>query len=137
MPVACVDLLVADADGRVLLLLRRNHPARGQWWFPGGRVFHLETRQQAVRRTLQEECGLQASRAEDLGTFDVILEHPEHGAPHHGITTLFALRIDGAPSITVDAQSSAHAWRSLEGWRQEPLHEFVRMGLSLLPEKLR
>ncbi len=134
MPLACVDLLVVDEGGRVLLLMRTNQPARGQWWFPGGRVFHLETRLQAALRKLREECGICATRADELGTYDVILENPEHGVPHHGITTLFVIRVDAAASVTLDAQSAAHEWRTLDRWRQEPLHEFVRMGLSLLEE---
>jgi colanic acid biosynthesis protein WcaH len=137
MPLACVDLIVIDKDDRVLLLMRKNYPARGQWWFPGGRVLHLETRQQAALRKLREECGIQVSRADELGTYDVILENPESGVPHHGITTLFVIRVDGAAPVTLDAQSTAHEWRTVDGWRQEPLHEFVRMGLSLFEETLR
>ncbi len=54
MPLACVDLIVVDTDRRVLLLLRKNDPARGHWWFPGGRVLYLETRQQAALRKLRD-----------------------------------------------------------------------------------
>ncbi len=38
MPISCVDLLVMDEFGRILLLRRKNEPAAGQWWFLGGRV---------------------------------------------------------------------------------------------------
>ncbi len=137
MPVACVDLIVVDRDGKVLLLLRRNHPARGQWWFPGGRVFYLETRRQAALRKLREECGIQAGDADELGTFDVMLDDSEQGFRHHGITTAFAVRVDRAVPIRLDAQSAAHDWRSPDRWRQEALHEFVLTGLSLAEARLR
>jgi ADP-ribose pyrophosphatase YjhB (NUDIX family) len=134
MPVACVDVLVVDGAGRVLLLRRRNHPALGQWWFPGGRVLHLETRRQAALRKLHEECGIQAASAKEVGTYDVILEDPERGVPHHGITTVYVVRVDSAAPINLDGQSAACAWRSPEAWRREPLHEFVRMGLTHLEQ---
>ena len=31
MPISCVDLLVVDEAGKILLLLRKNEPAAGQW----------------------------------------------------------------------------------------------------------
>jgi colanic acid biosynthesis protein WcaH len=33
-----IDLIVRDADGRVLLGLRNNRPARDWWFVPGGIV---------------------------------------------------------------------------------------------------
>jgi hypothetical protein len=37
LPVVSVEGMIVR-DGRVLLLRRRFSPARGEWWFPGGRV---------------------------------------------------------------------------------------------------
>jgi colanic acid biosynthesis protein WcaH len=136
MPVACVDLIVVEPGGRVLLLLRQNDPARGQWWFPGGRVLHCETRHQAALRKLQEECGIPALSVEELGTHDVILDCPGRGFQHHGITTVFLVRVDGAAAVALDAQSTAHAWRTPAEWRGMALHAFVAMGLARLDERL-
>jgi colanic acid biosynthesis protein WcaH len=132
MPVACVDLIVVAPGGRVLLLLRQNDPASGQWWFPGGRVLHGETRYRAALRKLQQECGIPALSVEELGTHDVILDCPAKGFQHHGITTVFLVRVDGATAVALDAQSAAHAWRTPEEWRRLPLHAFVASGLARL-----
>ena len=64
MPIACVDVVAHDGDGRVLLLCRAEEPAKGQWWFPGGRVHHMETRADAAARKLKEECSLAAIAVE-------------------------------------------------------------------------
>ncbi len=81
MPICCVDIGPLDTAGRVLLLRRREEPARGAWWFPGGRVLRGETRLQAARRKLAEECGFSPLDAEahpmtprltELGGFDVL-----------------------------------------------------------------
>jgi ADP-ribose pyrophosphatase YjhB (NUDIX family) len=137
MPLACVDLIVIDRGSRVLLLLRRNHPAFGEWWFPGGRVLYLETRRQAALRKLREECGIHAISADEIGTYDVMLDVREKGFTSHGVTTLFVMRADVTAGTTLDAHGAACAWRTPERWRQEPLHDFVRAGLSLLEARLR
>jgi colanic acid biosynthesis protein WcaH len=136
MPLACVDLVVVDRSGKVLLLLRKNDPAREQWWFPGGRVLHLEARRQAALRKLREECGIPAISAEELGTYDVILDHPEKDYQLHGVTTLFLVRVDGSAPIALDPQSATHKWRSPTEWRQVRLHEFVLTGLARAAERL-
>jgi 8-oxo-dGTP diphosphatase len=51
-----------DADGHVLIAQRPTgkHMA-GRWEFPGGKVAAGETEQQALRRELAEELGVQVS----------------------------------------------------------------------------
>ncbi len=137
MPIPCVDLLVSNAEGRVLLLKRKNAPAQGEWWFPGGRVHFGETRAVAAVRKLKEECGLEPASIHELGTFDVILEMGPGYPPRHGITTLFHVRVDRAGSIKLDTQSTGAAWRGPDEWRTESLHPFVARGLSMaIPDAL-
>ncbi|HEV8573989.1 MAG TPA: NUDIX domain-containing protein [Dehalococcoidia bacterium] len=125
LPIACVDLLVQDECGRVLLLKRANEPARGQWWFPGGRINFGETRVEAAKRKLVEECGIEAERVTELGTHDVILEMAPPDRLRHGVTTLFHLEIRDAGRITMDPQSVAADWRRPAEWQHERLHPFV------------
>jgi 8-oxo-dGTP diphosphatase len=56
--VRCVGGLAYDADGRLLLVRRRNDPGRGLWSVPGGRVEPGETDAEAVVREMAEETGL-------------------------------------------------------------------------------
>lgn len=131
MPIPCVDLLVTDDSGRVLLVKRINEPSKGQWWFPGGRVFFGETRDEAARRKLFEECGLVAVSVQELGTFDLLLPTGVNGQISHGITTLFAITVGNGNHVTMDDQSSHAEWRTPEDWRSETLHDFVRTHLIL------
>ena len=57
-PELCVGAVVADADGRLLLIERGRGPAIGQWSVPGGRVEPGETMTDAVVREVAEETGL-------------------------------------------------------------------------------
>ena len=72
MPIPCVDLLVVNEAGKVLLLLRKNEPAAGQWWFPGGRILFGELRCESAKRKLEEECALFSTQIQEIGTFDLI-----------------------------------------------------------------
>ena len=56
--VPCVGGLTYDADGRLLLVRRRNDPGRGLWSVPGGRVEPGESDSEAVVREMAEETGL-------------------------------------------------------------------------------
>jgi mutator protein MutT len=40
-------------------LKRNNQPVKGEWWFPGGRIRKGESPQQALRREIKEETGLE------------------------------------------------------------------------------
>jgi len=57
MPIICVDLLIIF-NNKCLLLKRDNEPAKGQYWFPGGRIFKLETLKDATIRKAKEETNL-------------------------------------------------------------------------------
>jgi colanic acid biosynthesis protein WcaH len=126
MPIPCVDIAVQDSRGRVLLVRRRNEPARGLWWFPGGRVHHGEQRCQAARRKLQEECGLEPNSLDEIGTYDAILPADTMASvAHHAITTLFRARVTGE-DVVLDDQSAAACWLTPDAWMEGGLHPLVK-----------
>ena len=90
MPIACVDLLISDPDGKILLAKRANEPAAGQWWFPGGRVLYGERRKDAAARMLREETGLSGAGPIEVLTADVIFSEEVDGARHRASSFLSA-----------------------------------------------
>lgn len=132
MPIPCVDLLVVNTDGHVLLVKRANEPARGKWWFPGGRVYLGETRQNAAIRKLREECQLAThTEPKELTTQDLIF-HQSDGSVIHSISTVFEVSVASGAEVTLDAQSSAYKWETAAYWKKQvTLDEFITQTLAL------
>lgn len=123
-PRVCVDILLTDPAGRVLLLKRTNQPAIGQWWFPGGRVHIGETRHQAAHRKLKEECALPVGELTELGSFDLFFEIDQY--TYHDVTILFRRRIPAGTRIVLDSQASAMDWVHPGQCQDLGLHPYVR-----------
>jgi len=132
LPISCVDLLVTNEAGEVLLVRRANEPASGEWWLPGGRVHFAELREAAARRKLVEECGLHADSLTELKTFDVILPRKSQSGLSHAITTVFAVQVSTGSIVRLDPQSAQSRWKTAAAWRSETLQPFVANCLALL-----
>ncbi len=74
-PVVAVGALVID-DGRLLMVKRDREPGRGLWTVPGGHVELGEYLEQALRREVMEETGLEVEVGGLAGIFEVV------GDPH-------------------------------------------------------
>ncbi len=75
VPIVSVDLVVQSVDG-VVLGMRENAPAKGEWFVPGGRVHKHEQLTEAVHRIAREELGVDVEITERLGAY----EHLYHTA---------------------------------------------------------
>jgi ADP-ribose pyrophosphatase YjhB (NUDIX family) len=111
-----------DEEDRVLLLKRKNEPAKGKWWFPGGRVYRGETRKEAAQRKLREECSLAGEAFEELFTADCLLHFT--GGSSHAVTTFYKARIRNG-RVTLDHQSADYSWKTWNDWRAVLIHEEV------------
>lgn len=69
VPIVSVDLVIKYKDG-VLLGLRENKPAKGEWFVPGGTVFKNERLTEAVHRVAETEVGCDVEIQEQLGVFE-------------------------------------------------------------------
>lgn len=135
MPIPCVDLIVSNSAREILLVRRTNEPARGEWWFPGGRIHFGERREDAARRQLLKECGLHGADVEELWTVDVILPLDSTDRVSHGITTLYAVTAKAPTDVTLDDQASEFAWRHVADWQEKSLHPIVRQALLNFQER--
>jgi len=93
VPVPCVDAVIVNRN-RFLLGKRINKPAKGQWWFIGGRIFKEELLQQAVARHIKEETGIAKIRIKRfLTTKETIFKNSAQGPRSHTVNSVFLVEV--------------------------------------------
>ncbi len=95
-PLLAVDAIVRVGDE--IVLVRRRNPPEG-WAIPGGFVEYGETVEQAVRREIREETGLEL----DALTQWRVFSDPDRDPRRHVVSLCFAARSDGSPRAGSDA----------------------------------
>jgi ADP-ribose pyrophosphatase YjhB (NUDIX family) len=61
-------------ENKILLLKRLNYPAKGEWWFPGGRVLKNEKISDSIIRKVKEETNLNVEIISQIGVYETIFE---------------------------------------------------------------
>jgi ADP-ribose pyrophosphatase YjhB (NUDIX family) len=70
MPIPCIDIILQNPSGEILLGWRRILPYRNVWALPGGRLLRGEDLQTAARRILSE-YSLSANHLYFVGVFPI------------------------------------------------------------------
>ncbi|WP_042882691.1 GDP-mannose mannosyl hydrolase [Cupriavidus necator] len=114
-PLVAIDLVVAEPGGRILLGRRRNRPAQGNWFVPGGRVRKDERLDDAFRRVAADELGLDLRRREArmLGVYEHFYPDNFTGAPDigtHYVVLAYAVRVAGMELAAPADQHSEYRW---------------------------
>ena len=109
-PVEVAAVSVALRQGARLLLVRRGRPPlAGSWAFTGGRVEAGESDEEAARRELAEETGLEAAGLTPLKVY--LIDSYRYEAPVRYRLTVFWGEGSGSPEAADDADAAG--WFSL------------------------
>ncbi|WOD18540.1 GDP-mannose mannosyl hydrolase [Paraburkholderia kirstenboschensis] len=115
-PLVAIDLIVSDAEGRILIGHRRNRPARGTWFVPGGRILKDEKLDAAFARIVDAELGI-AKLSRSSARFEGVFEHhyndnfaAEPGVSTHYIVLAYALSLGNTQQIGRPDQHSDYLW---------------------------
>jgi 8-oxo-dGTP diphosphatase len=87
-PLVGVGAVIWDGS-RVLLERRGRPPAEGAWSLPGGLMEVGETAEEAVRREVGEECGIEVTVGPLLGLFEPIHRDPDGRVRYHFVVLDF------------------------------------------------
>jgi colanic acid biosynthesis protein WcaH len=116
-PLVSIDIVIRDAEGRTLVGLRLNEPAKGTYFVPGGVIRKNESIRRAFKRILKTETGIDASfdEARLIGAFDHF--YPTNRFGHSGYGTHYValaheLVLRARPTIMIDSQHSETKWMS-------------------------
>ncbi|PTQ89767.1 GDP-mannose mannosyl hydrolase [Agitococcus lubricus] len=116
-PLVSIDLVVKDAEGKILLGYRKNSPAKGYWFVPGGRICKNETLDQAFARITLTELGIALKRetAILLGLYDHIYTDNfanVEGIGTHYVVMAYAVELSTAALSLPKEQHSDYTWMS-------------------------
>ena len=111
-PLLTTDCVVFDAYGRVLLIRRGHPPFEGRYALPGGFVEIGETVEDACRRELKEETGI------DVGVLTLVgvYSDPKRDPRGHTCSVAYRASVDNAEPRPGDDAAAAE-W--VEDWRRE------------------
>ncbi|WP_193175600.1 NUDIX hydrolase [Oricola nitratireducens] len=111
-PLIAVSVAARNPEtGEFLLVLRGRPPAKDLWAFPGGRLDFGETLEQAVRRELFEETGLEARDVCFHTLLEIIGNDSGDEPPHHFVLAVHRATVSGDPDAGDDAAEAG--WFSL------------------------
>lgn len=117
-----VSMILRDPEGRVLFVRHSYGPPN--WSLPGGGIGHAEVPEDAARREMREELGLDLAELEVLGTIGEAIS----GAPHTAF--VFGASIERLP--TPDGREIVDVCFAFPDAPPRPLSRFAWQRLALL-----
>jgi colanic acid biosynthesis protein WcaH len=114
LPIVSVDAVIV-IDKSLLLLKRNNQPAKGLWWFPGGRIHKGESLEQTLRREVKEETGLELKNYKLINVYSRVF--PER----HDITIAYLCKCEKGKIRLNDEHSEYELFREIP----DDLHPYL------------
>ena len=127
IPTICVDLIVLNEEDNFLLVRRNESPAKGDWWFPGGRIFKNETISNTVKRKGIEEIGLQLEINKIISVEESIFN--DENPNIHTVNLVVSTKVLSKTEIILDNSSSEYRWFSKI---DNSLHKCIKRPLEKL-----
>jgi len=117
VPLVCIDFVILNSEDEILVGKRKNKPARGIFFAPGGRIRKNELHPDAIKRLSVAELGIELSldKLLFLGHYDHIYASENFfgatGIGTHCFTCVYVLRLKTTPDLT--QQHSDCRWVSI------------------------
>jgi ADP-ribose pyrophosphatase YjhB (NUDIX family) len=134
-PIVGIGIVVIK-DDTVLLVRRGKPPNVGSWTLPGGAQEVGETTEQAARRELQEETGLETGDMYFVATVDNIRRDESGRIRFHYTIIDFATRwVSGDPVAATDVTEAA--WAPLDALDEYGLWSEAHRVIAIARELVR
>jgi colanic acid biosynthesis protein WcaH len=122
MPIPSIEAVIINSKNNLLVLKRNNPPAKGEWWFPGGRVRRGETFFQTLTRKVKEETGLEVKVLGFIGVYERIFRE------RHDIPIVFLCRCEDE-NVILNSEHSEYKFLSANKACAE-LHQMLKQVLA-------
>jgi colanic acid biosynthesis protein WcaH len=100
MPIVSVEAVIVMGNA-LLFLKRKNQPAKGQWWFPGGRIHKGESFEETLYREVKEETNLEISSCKFINVYSRVFSE------RHDITIAYICKCKEG-TIKLDSEHSEY-----------------------------
>ncbi len=128
-PLVGVGALIFTRSGRrgpILLVERAGEPLKGYWSLPGGLVETGELLEDAVRREILEETGLEVATVRRFDIFERIMRDQHGQAEYHYLLVDYVCKVVGGKLRAADdvsrvewvRRSDLHQYQITEGTRE-------------------
>ena len=105
-PALATDCVIFDPVGRVLLIRRKHPPCVGSPALPGGFVKVGETVEDACRREVREETGIELNELTLVGVYSDLNRDPRG----HIVSVAYATRLPSDPLPRAGSDASSAEW---------------------------
>lgn len=123
-PIVAVGALIIQ-DGRVLLVRRATEPLKGEWSLPGGVVETGETLEEAVKREVLEETGIETFVQRAVGLFQRIIPDANGRVRFHYVVHDYLCGPSMGETKAADDVDQV-AWFTKDEVKTLPLQPFTR-----------
>lgn len=125
-PLISIDLIIRNKNDQVLLGKRKNKPAQGYWFVPGGRIFKGESISNAFKRLTLQELGkaLSIREANLLGCYEHFYDDNVFGDEFstHYIVIAYILDIEELMlNLPIGQQHLDYKWFNLSDLLEDDL----------------
>ena len=126
-PLISIDLIIINGNEEILLGKRKNNPAKGYWFVPGGRIFKDEKLSNAFERISENELGIKVNMecSNFVGVFEHFYENNffnENFSTHY-IAIAFKIRTDHLDNVPKEQHEELKWFKIPELLRDSNVHE--------------
>jgi phosphoglycolate phosphatase len=132
-PIATVGALIFRADGRVLMV--RTNKWSNLWGIPGGKIEYGEASEEALRRELREETGLEVGEIRFEMVQDAV-EPPEFYRRAHFLLLNYTCHVAGDARVALNHEAQDHGWFTLQEAAALALNQPTRVLLDAVRHRL-
>ncbi len=106
--IAAAVAVIMECRGKILFGVRKHDPGRGMLDLPGGFVDAGETAEEAVRREVKEELGIDIPELRYL--FSLPNRYPYGGIVYDTLDLIFLVQLDEPPDVKADDDLEDVMW---------------------------
>jgi 8-oxo-dGTP diphosphatase len=106
-PVLGIAAVIWNDRREVLLIRRTKEPRKGQWSLPGGKVEFGESLEDAVRREVREETGLEITLLGLAGIAETFLDASAGAANAHFVLIDYSARVVSGEAVAASDAADA------------------------------